>query len=95
MTEEDATSMLLYMINRKKYFTDELLIKRYEVHNILLDNKPILKNVTGRDINWEEGTSLTYREVKKNQISKIGRGAGHMRTVNNRERTNSFFHIFR
>ena len=70
------------------------MIKRYEVHNLLLDDEPILKNVTGCDIHWEEGTILMYREVKKKHISKSGRKAGKMRTVNKRERTDSFFHFF-
>ena len=71
------------------------MIKRYDVHNLLLDDEPILKNVTGCDIHWEEGRSLTHRDVDKNQISKSGRRAGSIRTVNNRERTDSFFHFFR
>ena len=34
-------------IKTKDHFTDELLIKIYEVHNLLLDNEPILKNERG------------------------------------------------
>ena len=82
-------------INNNKYYTDELLIKRYEVPNILLDDEPILKNVTGCNIHWKEGSSLTYRDVNKKQKSKIGRRAIQIRKVNNMERTNSFFHFFR
>ena len=70
------------------------MIKRYEVPNLLLDDEPILKNVTGYDIHWKEGRSLTYRDVKKKQTSKSGRRAGHIRTFNKRERTDSFFHFF-
>ena len=81
-------------INTNKYFTDELLIKRYEVPNILLDDEPILKNVTGCNIHWKEGRSLTYREVKKKQRSKSGRRASQIRSVNKREMTDSFFHLF-
>ena len=44
---------------------DELLIKRYEVLNLLLNDEPILKNVTGCGIYWKEGRSLTYKDVKK------------------------------
>ena len=40
-------------IKTNKYFTDELLIKRYEVRNLLLDDEPILKNVTGCNIHWK------------------------------------------
>ena len=74
---------------------DELLIKRYEVPNLLLDDESIIKNVTECDIHWEEGRSLTYRDVKKKHISKSGRRAGHISTFNKRERTDSFFHLFR
>ena len=63
------------------------MIKRYEVPNLLLDDEPILKNVTGCNIHWKEGRSLTYRDVKKKQRSKIGRRAGHIRTVNKRDST--------
>ena len=49
------------------------MIKKYEVPNILLDNVPILKNVTGCNIHWEEGRSLAYMYVKKKHISKSGR----------------------
>ena len=81
-------------IMTNKYFTDELLIKRYEVPNILLDNEPILKNVTRCNIHWKDGRSLTHRYVNKKHISKSGRRAGQIRTVNKREMTDSFFHFF-
>ena len=60
------------------------MIKRYKVPNLLLGDEPILKNVTGYNIHWEEGTSLTHREVQKNQRSKSGRRVGYMCTVNKR-----------
>ena len=50
---EDSTGFELsfyFDIKTNKYFTDGLLIKRYEVPNILLDDEPILKNVAGRII---------------------------------------------
>ena len=72
-----------------------MLIKRYEVPDLLLDDKPILKNVTGCDIHWEEGRSLTYREFKKKQRSKRGRRAGQILTFNKRGRNDLFFHFFR
>ena len=70
------------------------MIKRYEAPNLLLDNEPILKNVTGCDIHWKEGRRLTYRDVKNNKISKSGRRAGHILTVKKRERTDSFLYFF-
>ena len=71
------------------------MTKRYEVPNLLLEDEPILKNVTGHDIHWEEGRSLIYREVKKKQRPKSGRRAVQICTVNKRESTDSFFHFFR
>ena len=71
------------------------MIKRYEVPNLLLDDEPILKNVTGCDIHWEEGRSLTYRGVKRNQRLKSGRRVGQIRSVNKRYSTNSLFHLSR
>ena len=94
---EDGTGFELrftFDIKTNKYFTDELLIKRYEVPNLLLDDEPILKNVTGCDIQWKEGRSLTYRGVKKKQRSKSGGRTGQICTFNKMEGTNSFFHLF-
>ena len=71
------------------------MIKRYEVPNLLLDDEPILKNVTGWNIHWKEVRSLTYRYVKKKKIYKRGRRAGQICTFNKRGRTDSFFHLFR
>ena len=73
---EDGTGFkirFMYDIKTNKYFTDVSLIKRYEVPNLLLDDGPILKNITGRNIHWEKGSSLTYRGVKKKQRSNSSR----------------------
>ena len=71
------------------------MIKIYEVPNLLLDNEPILKNVTGYNIHWKEVRSLTYRDVEKKQIYNSGRRKVQIRTVNKRDRTDSFFCFFR
>jgi len=76
------------------YFTNTVLTKRYEVPNLLTEDEPILKNVTGTTINWKKNKSLTHKEVTKKQRKKGGRGAGQIRTVTKRERTDSFFHFF-
>ena len=94
---EDGTGFKLrftFDIKTTKYFTDELLINRYEVRNLLLDDESILKNVTGCNIHWKEGESLNYRDVKKNQRSNSGGRAGQIRTFKNRERTDSLFNLF-
>ena len=71
-------------IKTKKYLTDELLIKRYEVRNLLLDYEPILKNIKGCNIHWKEGRSLTYRDVKKEHRSKSGGRVVQICTFNRR-----------
>ena len=81
-------------IKTNEYFTYGLLIKRYEVRNLLLDDEPILKNVTGCNRHWKEGRGFTYRDIKKKQRYKSGGRAGQRCTVNKRERTNSFSHFF-
>ena len=48
----------------------------------------------GCDIHWKEGKSLMYRDVKKKKISKSSGRVGQIRTVNKRERKDSFFHFF-
>ena len=76
------------------YFTNTILTKRYEVPNLLTEDEPILKNVTGTTIDWKKGKSLTNKDVTKKQRKKGGRGAGQIRTVTKQERTDSFFHFF-
>ena len=82
-------------IKTNKYFTDELLIKIYEVPNLLLDDEPILKNVMGWNIHWKDGRSLTYRSIKNKKISKSGRRAGQICTVKKSNRNDSFLRFFR
>ena len=69
-------------------------LSRNEVPNLLLDNNPILKNVTGCNIHWKEGRNLTYRDVNKKQRSNSGRRVGQIPTANKRERNDLFFHFF-
>ncbi|KAL7460287.1 hypothetical protein ACHAXS_000751 [Conticribra weissflogii] len=76
------------------YFTNTVLTKRYEVPNLLTEDEPILKNVTGTTIHWKPNKSLTHKEITKKQRKKGGHGAGQIRTVTKRERTKSFFHFF-
>jgi nucleosome assembly protein 1-like 1 len=64
------------------------------VPNLLTEDEPILKNVTGTEINWKSGQSLTFKKVTKKQRKKGGRGAGQLRTISKNERQESFFHFF-
>ena len=78
------------------YFTNEILIKRYDVPNLLIEDEPILKNVVGCDINWKTDESdndmcLTFKTINKKQRNK----KGQIRHVKKKERTPSFFHFFR
>jgi len=76
------------------FFSNTVLTKRYEVPNLLTEDEPILKNVTGTEINWKKNQSLTFREVTKKQRKKGGPNAGQVRTIKKKERTESFFHFF-
>lgn len=74
------------------YFSNSVLTKTYDVPNLLLmDDEPILKNVTGCTIDWKDGdVCLTHRVVCKKQRNK----KGQIRHVKKNERTESFFHFF-
>ena len=77
------------------FFHNAVLTKRYEVPNLLTEDEPILKNVTGTDIKWKRDRSLMFREVTKKQRKKgKGAGAGQVRSITKKERTESFFHFF-
>ena len=90
----DSNYVSLLISTPIEYFTNELLIKRYEVPNLLLDDESILRNVIGCDIYCEEGVRiLAYRVVKKKQTSKSGRREVQICTVNKRERINSFLQV--
>ena len=94
---EDGTRFelrLTFNIKTNKTFTDESLIKRYEVPNLPLDDEPILKNVMGWNIHWKEGRRFTYTDINKKHRSKSVSRVGQIRTFNKRERTDSFFHFF-
>jgi len=86
--------LIFHFSEGNTYFANRTLTKRYEVPNLLTEDEPILKNVSGTEITWKSGRSLTYREVTRKQRKKGGRGAGQIRTVSKRERTDSFFHFF-
>lgn len=87
------------------YFENEVLTKTYEIPNLLLDDEPILKNVSGCVIHWKQDDDdtaapttgrrcLTHTRVQKRQRSRKGKNAGQIRTVTKNERTDSFFHFF-
>jgi len=85
---------LKFHFRKNEYFENDVITKSYEIPNLLLEDEPILKNVTGCEILWKIGRSLTTREVQKKQRSKSGKRAGQIRTVTKIERTDSFFHFF-
>jgi len=77
------------------YFITPILSKTYEIPNLLLDDEPILKNVTGCTIQWKDpNKTLTHTLVSKKQRAKKGKHAGQIRTVTRHERCDSFFHFF-
>lgn len=84
---------LKFYFKTNPYFTNSVLTKTYDVPNLLLmDDEPLLKNVTGCDIDWkDQEMCLTHRVVCKKQRNK----KGMIRHVKKNERTESFFHFFR
>ena len=74
------------------FFTNNVLIKTYDVPNLyLLEDEPILKNVSGCEIDWKDAEMcLTHRVVCKKQRNK----KGEIRHVKKREKIESFFHWF-
>jgi len=75
------------------FFENEVLTKSYEVPNLLLADEPILKNVTGCEIRWKSGRSLTHTAVTKQQRG-TGKNLGQTRTTTQQVRSDSFFHFF-
>lgn len=92
---EDGKGFILsFQFKENPFFHNKVLTKSYEVPNLLLDDEPILKNVSGCDINWKPNMCLTYEEVSKKQRKSSGKKAGQIRTVTKREQRDSFFHFF-
>lgn len=85
---------LKFYFSSNPFFNNEVLSKRYEVPNLLIDDEPILKMVTGCDIDWKPSNCLTHKDVVRKQRRKTGKGAGQVRTVTKKERSDSFFHFF-
>ena len=82
---------LKFHFEPNEHFTNTVLTKTYEIPNLLLDDEPILKNVTGCTIQWKDPTkALTHTLVSKKQRSKKGKHAGQIRTVTRPERCDSF-----
>ena len=57
------------------------MIKRYEAPNLLLDDEPIIKNVTGCNIHWREGGASL--EASSNDDDIYGAIASGQGTTNN------------
>jgi len=64
------------------------------VPNLLTEDEPILKNVTGCTIQWKKNQCLTYKEVTRKQRKKGGPNAGQVRSITKKEKVDSFFHFF-
>uniref|UniRef100_A0A6T8H1D7 Nucleosome assembly protein n=1 Tax=Proboscia inermis TaxID=420281 RepID=A0A6T8H1D7_9STRA len=93
--DEDGMGFTLcFHFSPNEYFSNEMLTKRYDIPNLLLDDEPILQNVNGCDIDWKENKCLTTRTVTRKQRGKSGKRAGQIRVVTRKERTDSFFHFF-
>jgi nucleosome assembly protein 1-like 1 len=75
------------------FFENTVLTKSYNVPNLLLADEPILKNVSGCEIQWKPGKCLTHKEVTRQQRG-TGKNAGQIRAVTKTVRQDSFFHFF-
>jgi len=75
------------------FFENVVLTKSYNVPNLLLADEPILKNVSGCEIQWKPGKCLTHQEVTRQQRG-TGKNAGQVRAVTKTVRQDSFFHFF-
>lgn len=84
---------LTFHFSENEFFENSVLTKRYEVPNLLLGDEPILKNVSGCEIKWNEGKDLTYVEKTQKQKGK-GKNSGQVRIVKKKEKAESFFHFF-
>uniref|UniRef100_A0A7R9WWE8 Nucleosome assembly protein n=1 Tax=Craspedostauros australis TaxID=1486917 RepID=A0A7R9WWE8_9STRA len=77
-----------------EYMTNTVLTKQYEVPNLLSADEPILKSVKGCEIEWKSPEKcVTYTITTKQQRGK-GKNAGQIRTVQKKEKVDSFFHFF-
>lgn len=77
------------------FFSNTTLTKRYDVPNLLTEDEPILKNVTGCTIQWKnKNVCLTHKEVTRKQRKKGGPNAGQVRSITKKEKVDSFFHFF-
>lgn len=86
---------LSFHFDPNEYFSNTILTKTYEIPNLLLDDEPVLKNVTGCDIQWKDPSrALTHQRITKKQRAKRGKHAGQIRTVTREEQCESFFHFF-
>lgn len=86
---------LHFHFSPNQFFTNAVLTKRYEVPNLLTEDEPMLQNVTGTEIHWKsDAKCLTHRIISKKQRKKGGVNAGQIRTIQKKERVDSFFHFF-
>ena len=87
--------ILKFYFAKNEFFINSVLEKRYDIPNLLLDDEPVLQQVTGTPIEWKsDETNLCFKKIEKKQRSKRGPNAGQIRTVTRLERTDSFFHFF-
>ena len=93
--EDGKGFTLKFEFAENDYFTNTVLEKKYDIPNLLLDDEPVLQQVTGTTIEWKsDENNLCFKKVQKKQRSKRGPNAGQIRTITKSERTDSFFHFF-
>eukprot|EP00117_Sycon_ciliatum_P037100 scpid38277/ scgid6132/ Nucleosome assembly protein 1-like 1-B; Nucleosome assembly protein 1 len=96
--EEPLGFDLIFHFSENKYFTNECLVKHYEM-KIEYDEEdpfsfdgPQIIGVSGCEINWQKGNNLTVKTVKKKQK---GKGKGQPgKTVTKQVPAETFFSFF-
>jgi len=66
--------ILSFHFKENPFFTNQVLTKRYDVPNLLIEDEPTLKNVSGCDIDWKNNDMcLTFKTITKRQRNKKGK----------------------
>jgi len=92
--EEYTSFTLNFQFASNPYFTNTVLSKTYELTPNLIDENPVIGDISGADISWNAGMNLCAKETKKKVKAKSGKSKGQVKTITTLEYTPSFFHYF-
>jgi len=97
MNTEPMGFTLEFHFEPNEYFTNEVLIKTYEMKCELEEDNPFsfegpeIVKCTGCQIDWKKGKNVTVKMIRKKQKHKQ---KGNIRTVNQPVDVDSFFNFF-